>query len=62
MEGFAVSHFPDRFAEAEAALAGWLVSGEIQLHEHVEQGLEHFGETLRMLFTGGHTGKLLLAP
>jgi hypothetical protein len=62
MEGFAVSHFPDRFAEAEAALAGWLVSGEIQLHERVEQGLEHFGETLRMLFTGGHTGKLLLAP
>jgi NADPH-dependent curcumin reductase CurA len=62
MEGFAVNHFADRYGEAEAALAGWLASGEVQLHEHVEQGLDHFGETLRMLFTGGHTGKLLLAP
>jgi hypothetical protein len=33
----------------------------VQLFEHVEEGLERFGATLRMLFTGGHTGKLLLA-
>ena len=61
MEGFAVNHFEDRYGEAEQALAGWLAKGEIRLPEHVEQGLEHFGETLQMLFTGGHTGKLLLA-
>jgi len=62
MEGFAVNNCPERYEEAEAALAGWLASGQIQQHEHIEHGLERFGETLGMLFTGGHMGKLLLAP
>lgn len=62
MEGFAINACPERYAEAEAALADWLARGDIQLREHVERGLERFGETLGMLFTGGHVGKLLLAP
>jgi NADPH-dependent curcumin reductase CurA len=62
MEGFAINNRPERYEAAEAALAGWLARGDIQLHEHVEHGLERFGETLGMLFTGGHTGKLLLVP
>jgi len=61
MEGFAVNHFEARYAEAGTALEGWLRDGEVRLHEHVESGLERFGATLRMLFTGGHHGKLLLA-
>ena len=62
MEGFAINNCPERWEEAEAALANWLARGEIQQHEHIEQGLENFGATLGMLFTGGHMGKLLLAP
>jgi NADPH-dependent curcumin reductase CurA len=62
MEGFAINNCPERVGEAEEALAGWLASGEIALHEHVERGLDRFGEVLGMLFSGGHTGKLLLAP
>ena len=61
MEGFAVNHFEDRYAEAGEALAGWLATGRIRLDEHVEQGIERFGDALHTLFTGGHTGKLLLA-
>ena len=61
MEGFAVNHFEDRYGEAFAALATWQQRGEIRMREHVEHGLERFGATLRLLFTGGHTGKLLLA-
>ncbi len=61
MEGFAVFHFASAYAEAEAALTEWLASGRIQLHEHVEHGLESFGTTLAKLFDGSHTGKLLLA-
>jgi NADPH-dependent curcumin reductase CurA len=61
MEGFAVDHFRERYEEAYEALTGWRARGEVQLFEHVEEGLERFGATLRMLFTGGHTGKLLLA-
>ena len=62
MEGFAVFHFPDQIPAAEAQLAEWLNAGAVQLPEHVEQGIDRFGATLRMLFDGGHTGKLLLAP
>jgi hypothetical protein len=61
MEGFAVSHFPETYAEAEATLAGWLRDGRIRLPEHVVSGLESFGAALATLFTGGHSGKLLLA-
>ena len=61
MEGFAVNHFEARYAEAYEALGEWLASGRIRLDEHVEEGIDRFGEALRMLFTGGHTGKLLLA-
>jgi NADPH-dependent curcumin reductase CurA len=61
MEGFAVTHFPEALAEGEAALAGWMREGRIRLPEHVVHGLESFGAALATLFTGGHTGKLLLA-
>ncbi|MDJ0849210.1 MAG: NADP-dependent oxidoreductase [Myxococcota bacterium] len=62
MLGFTVDHHAARFAEAEGQLARWLRSGELRVREHVEKGLESYPATLRMLFDGGHTGKLLLAP
>jgi NADPH-dependent curcumin reductase len=60
MEGFAVTHFHAQFPKAEAALAGWLASGELVMHEHFEAGVENFPATLRVLLNGGHHGKLLL--
>jgi NADPH-dependent curcumin reductase CurA len=61
MEGFAVNHFPELYAEAEAALTDWFASGRVRLPEHIVRGIENFPAALAMLFTGGHTGKLLLA-
>jgi len=61
MEGFAVNHFRADFGEAESQLAKWLAEGSLKLPEQVEHGIENFGATLRMLFEGGNTGKLLLA-
>ncbi len=61
MEGFAVTHFPEALPRAEAELADWLREGKVRLPEHVMKGLENFGGALVTLFTGGHTGKLLLA-
>jgi hypothetical protein len=61
MEGYAVNHFMPQFREAEHQLAEWLGAGRLKLPEQVESGLENFGATLRMLFEGGNTGKLLLA-
>jgi NADPH-dependent curcumin reductase CurA len=60
MEGFAVTHFADRFGEAETALAGWLAEGRLTVHEHVLRGVEQFPTALATLLTGGHEGKLLL--
>jgi NADPH-dependent curcumin reductase CurA len=62
MEGFAVTHFQDRFAEAEADLAALLAKGELKLPEHVVEGLASFPDALKTLFDGGHIGKLLLRP
>lgn len=60
MEGFTVSHFMDRFPEAVAAITGWLGSGELVAHEHIEHGIDSFPHALRVLLTGGHMGKLLV--
>lgn len=60
MEGFAVTHFAEHFGEAEAALARWLEEGKLHMREHVEHGIERFPDALLMLFSGGHTGKLLV--
>lgn len=60
MEGFAVTHFPDRFAEAESALAGWLESGQLVMREQFERGIERFPDAVLTLLGGGHTGKLML--
>jgi NADPH-dependent curcumin reductase CurA len=60
MEGFAVTHFADRFDEARAAITEWLEQGRLTVHEHVEHGIERFPHALRTLLSGGHHGKMLL--
>ncbi len=60
MEGFAVTHFEAEFPRAEADLGRWLERGDLSMREHVEAGIDAFPATLRMLFDGGHHGKLLL--
>ncbi len=62
MRGFTVDHFMADFGEMEANISKWLASGELQMPEHIVEGIEHFPEALIMLFTGGHMGKLLVAP
>jgi NADPH-dependent curcumin reductase CurA len=61
MEGFAVTHFADRFAEAQPELTRWLTEGELRVREHVEHGIENFPKVLLKLFDGSHIGKLPLA-
>ena len=60
MEGFAVTHFTDLFAEAETALAGWLTSKQLVMHEQYEHGIDQFPHALLTLLNGGHMGKLML--
>ncbi len=61
MEGFLILDYLDRFPEAQAEMAGWLSSGEMKTAEHIVDGLEHAPDALNLLFTGGNTGKVIVA-
>ena len=60
MEGFLVLDYLPRAAEAIAALAGWVQSGQLKTKVDVQHGLENAPETLRRLFEGRNDGKQLL--
>ncbi len=62
MRGFTVDHFMADFPQMEQDIATWLASGQLVMPEHIVEGIEGFPEALIMLFTGGHRGKLLVAP
>jgi hypothetical protein len=61
MEGFLILDYLDRFPEAQATMAGWVMDGSIQHREHVVEGLEHSVEALNLLFNGGNTGKVIVS-
>ena len=61
MEGFLILDYQDRFAEAQGDLFGWVLDGRVRHAVHVVDGLEHAPEALNLLFTGGNTGKVIVA-
>jgi NADPH-dependent curcumin reductase len=60
MTGIIVFDWADRYEEGGRQMAEWLREGRITAREDVVEGFESFPETLRMLFTGQNTGKLVL--
>jgi NADPH-dependent curcumin reductase CurA len=62
MRGFTVDHYAGEFAVMEQKISTWISEGKLNLPEHIEEGIEQFPKALTMLFTGGHMGKLLVAP
>ena len=61
MQGFLVFDYVERYREAAAEMAGWLVQGRLIAREQVvEGGLDQFPAALNMLFSGANTGKLVL--
>jgi NADPH-dependent curcumin reductase len=61
MEGFIILDYAGRFPEAQVEIAGWVADGRIKHREHVVDGLEHAPDALNLLFTGGNTGKVVVA-
>ncbi len=62
MIGFTVDHYAELFPKMESDISGWIKDGKMQLPEHVMDGIENFPAALIALMTGGHMGKLLVAP
>jgi NADPH-dependent curcumin reductase CurA len=60
MEGFIVTDFYDRRADAERDLAAWVAEGAIKAAEDVVDGLEKAPAALAELFQGRNRGKLLV--
>jgi NADPH-dependent curcumin reductase CurA len=60
MEGFLVTDYMPRAAEAIGALSGWIKEGKLKHRVDVQQGLENAPATLRRLFEGKNEGKQLL--
>jgi NADPH-dependent curcumin reductase CurA len=42
-------------------MLGWLAEGKLHHAEHVVDGLESAPDALNLLFTGGNTGKVIVA-
>ena len=60
MEGFIVSDFRERDAEAERRLRGWLASGRLRVVEDVIDGLENAPRGLIGLLAGENRGKRMI--
>ena len=60
VEGFIVSDFLPRAAEATAALTRWLAEGKLKYRVDVVQGLRNAPAALNRLFDGSNTGKLIV--
>lgn len=60
MEGFIILDYVERFVEAIMALMPWVAEGKLQYSVEVVDGLEQAPATLNRLFTGEHSGKLVI--
>jgi hypothetical protein len=60
VQGYIVLDYSDRYPEAIAALGQWMQEGSLKTRIDLREGLENALSTLRLLFTGGNTGKLML--
>jgi len=60
MEGIVVFDNAKEYGKAAKEMAAWIQAGKLKAKEHVVEGIEHFPETLMMLFNGGNKGKLVL--
>jgi NADPH-dependent curcumin reductase len=61
MEGFLILDYLDRFPEAQAEMLPWVLDGTVKHAVHVVDGLEAAPDALNLLFTGGNTGKVIVA-
>jgi NADPH-dependent curcumin reductase CurA len=61
MEGFIILDYLDRFPGAQMEMAGWIAEGKITSSEHIVEGLENAPDALNLLFSGGNTGKVIVA-
>lgn len=60
LQGFIVSDFVERYAQAREWIAQRLADGQLHQRLHILDGLEQCPAGLGLLFAGGNTGKLVV--
>ena len=60
VEGFNILDFMHRYPEAIAALGQWMAEGKIHVRTEIVDGLENALQTVKKLYTGSNTGKLMI--
>lgn len=61
VRGFIIFDFADRYEEAATALGMWAGEGRLKFREDIRDGgLDAFPDVLKLLYTGGNNGKLVL--
>jgi NADPH-dependent curcumin reductase CurA len=60
IEGFIMTHYISRMAEAVPQLTAWIRNGQLRIDEHIEEGIENALPAFLRLFSGGNDGKMIL--
>lgn len=60
VEGFVILDHLDRYPEYQQKLAGWMLEGRLKHRLHIVDGLENAASALKLLYSGGNTGKLMV--
>ena len=60
VQGFIVTDYADRFGESFPQLAQWILEGKLKTRQDIRPGLENALESVKLLYTGGNFGKLLI--
>ena len=60
MEGFVIIDYLHRSGEAIAAMAPWAQAGKLTSKLDIVDGLDHFADALRRLYSGQNFGKQLV--
>lgn len=60
MTGFVILDHFDKYPEYQAVLVDWMQSGKLKYKLHIVEGLENAVEGVKLLYSGGNTGKLMV--
>jgi NADPH-dependent curcumin reductase CurA len=60
IQGFIILDYMDRYPEATGELIGWMKEGRLKARLDVSEGLETALQTVKKLYTGENTGKLMV--
>ena len=60
IQGFVILDYAEHYPEYHTKLIEWMRSGDLKYRIHIEDGLENAVDALRLLYTGGNNGKLMV--